>query len=182
VPAINRRVLYGEGQLLFNTMDAFRLENPRYEALRSELIQKHRSSHGSCGHFTKIFAERFKELTRVPGFYFAPGGKSSHGEHWWLTDPKGNIVDPTADQFPSQGNGVYVAYDPKVHKVAKGRCPGCGVTLFAFQWKPCSPECSEDIAAEWGCQPAKGPFEVDMEFSCDAELTEKYGITLEPLV
>jgi hypothetical protein len=91
------------------------------------------------------------------------------------------VVDPTADQFPSQGNGVYVPYDPKKHMAAKGTCPYCGVSLFAFAHKPCSQECADELAAEWGCAPSSGPFEVDMEFSCDAELADKYGVVLEPV-
>ena len=159
-------------------MEPFKLVDPRYEALRLELLRSRSSSQGSCGHFTSVFAERFPELTRVPGYYYAPGGEASHGEHWWLTDPQGHIVDPTADQFPSQGKGVYVPYDPTKHKMAKGSCPGCGITLFAFYRRPCSQECAEAVAQEWGCQPSKGPFEMDIEFSCDAELAEKYSVEL----
>ena len=159
-------------------MNPFRLENPEYDSLRRELLQKHGTSSGSCDYFTRVMAERFPELKRVAGFYYAPGGVASHGEHWWLTDKDGNIVDPTADQFPSQGTGVYVPYDPKKHSVAKGSCPWCGITLFAFERKPCSQECAEDLAQEWGCKVSEGPYEVDMEFSCDFELSEKYGVAL----
>lgn len=160
-------------------MSTFKLVEPRYEALRKELLDISKSSRGSCGYFTRIFSERFPELKRVAGFYYAPGGVHSHGEHWWLTDAAGNIVDPTADQFPSQGTGVYVRYDPTRHITAKGTCPGCGSTLFAFARKPCSSDCDAELAAEWSCLRSSGPFEADMEFSCDAELAEKYGVVLE---
>ena len=172
--------LYRSSQHSKKVMKTFKLEEPRYEALRLELLSRTMSSTGACGSFTRVFAERVPELTRVPGFYISPAGHS-HGEHWWLVDAAGNIVDPTADQFPSQGTGNYVPYDPTKHLVAKGRCRNCGCTLFAFPDRPCSAECDEALADEWNCEPSNGPYEVDIQFSNDAELADEYGVTLEVL-
>lgn len=65
--------------------------NEQYELLRQELIEQARSScmngddlddrilsRGRCHTFTKVFAERFPNLTRVPGFYNGQEHCSSH--------------------------------------------------------------------------------------------------------
>jgi hypothetical protein len=164
-------------------MTDFRLQDPRHEAVRQELLRRYRTASYNCGTFTRAMAERFPDLKRVPGFYYAPDSDASHGEHWWLEDAQGAIVDPTADQFPSQGRGRYVRYSPRIHKLLKGKCMGCGRSLYTREGTyPCSKGCDEELAAEYGTRLAGGPYEDDMEFSCDADITERYGIVFTAVV
>lgn len=157
----------------------FRLADPRHESVRRQLLARYGSSSFRCREFSVALAREFPELKSVAGFYFAPGG-ASHGEHWWLVTEAGDIVDPTADQFPSQGTGRYEAYDPHRHLTCKGRCMNCGMGVFSrLGTYPCSESCAQDIAAEWGCRPASGPFDADMELTCDADIFEKYGLALK---
>lgn len=160
-------------------MKPFSLEDPRHEAVRKELLARYRTSAYNCASFTRVMAERFPELKRVAGFYFAPDSDASHGEHWWLEDAQGGIVDPTADQFPSQGRGRYVHYDPRQHLVLKGKCMGCGVGLYTRMGSyPCSLGCDEMLSQEYGTRLAGGPYEEDLDVRCDADLVEKHGIAL----
>lgn len=96
-----------------------------------------------CAEATLAMLEVFPELTRVRGHYydFALGERP----HWWLTDPEGNIVDPTAAQFPSGGRGVYVPWDESQPEPT-GRCPNCSELCYDGNYC-CSPECSRSYAA-----------------------------------
>lgn len=161
----------------------FSLANPVYEAARKALIKAYGRSNFNCGAFTHSMAHQFPELTRVPGFYFDSEGGRAYGEHWWLEDAAGNVIDPTADQFPARENGFYVRYDPELHLIAKGKCMNCGEPLYTRESAyPCSAECDESMAEEYECAPAGGPYEVDMEFKTDAEIMRKYGIRFNFLV
>lgn len=158
-------------------MSEFRLQDPGHEAVRRLLLSKYGTSHFHCAQFVREMQARFPDLRRVAGFYYAPDSDASHGEHWWLEDERGNVIDPTADQFPSQGTGRYVRYDPRLHCVVKGKCMNCGIGLFSREGSyPCSRSCAKDLAQAYGFREAQGPFEVDMEFTTDADITEKYGI------
>ena len=155
----------------------FRLSNPAHEDARQELLRKYGTPSNNCMTFTRRFAEQFSDLKRVCGFYYAPNFAASHGEHWWLVDQQGAVVDPTADQFASAGTGHYVPYDPEKHQVVKGKCMHCGQGLFSrIGAYPCSRECDEAIVQEYECRLSGGPYEEDMTFSCDADITRDYGI------
>lgn len=154
----------------------FRLQDPEHEALRSELVVKYGTSHHMCGTFTRIFAERFPSLRRVPGYYYDRPDGWSHGEHWWLVDQAGRIIDPTADQFPTREQGHYVAYDPRLHCLPKGKCPCCCASLYSSEGQvPCSPGCDEELAREYELEQWGGPYESNMEFETDLDLVLKYG-------
>jgi hypothetical protein len=158
-------------------MTPFQLQEPRYEAMRRELLRRYGSSHQRCAEFTRQMAERFPELRRVAGFYLTPTG-ASHGEHWWLETADATVVDPTADQWPSMGTGIYERYDPARHLVSKGRCPSCGTGLYSRAGSyPCSRDCDESLASEYGCRTMGGPYDEDMELECDADIA-KYGLTV----
>lgn len=171
---------FADGSPSLLAMTAFQLQHPEHEALRQELLQRYRTSAHNCAQFSRALAERFSSLKAVAGFYFSPNG-ASRGEHWWTEDADGNIIDPTADQFPCQGAGRYVRYSPNLHKTVKGKCMGCGAGLYSRTGiYPCSLGCAEMLAKEYGIRVAPGPYEDEMEFETDAELTEKYGITFQP--
>jgi hypothetical protein len=159
-------------------MEAFALQDPRHEAARQALLRQYGSPHHNCGVFTRALARQFPELRATAGFYFAPGG-AAHGEHWWLETSEGAIVDPTADQWPSQGRGRYERYDPARHLVVKGSCPSCGTGLYSRAGAyPCSRSCDEALAEEYGTRLVGGPYDEEMELACDADVTAKYGLPL----
>jgi hypothetical protein len=60
-------------------------------------------------------------LTLVRGHYLDPIWGEQ--EHWWCVKPDGTVVDPTAKQFPSKGNGVYIPFNGIV------TCAECGKEL-----------------------------------------------------
>ncbi len=80
-------------------------------------------AYGQCAEVTEAMAVAFPELTRVRGHYYC----TTWGEraHWWLVTPTGEIVDPTAKQFPSGGRGAYVKWD-ETRAEPTGMCPNCG--------------------------------------------------------
>ena len=85
------------------------------------------TGYGKCADVTQAMADTFPELQRVRGHYYC----LTWGEraHWWLVDESGNIVDPTARQFPSYGSGVYVPWvDGKPEPT--GICANCGEPAF----------------------------------------------------
>ena len=58
--------------------------------------------YGACRAACDAMLLAFPELRLVRGHYLCPlwGDR----EHWWLVDPGGAIVDPTAAQFPTRGH------------------------------------------------------------------------------
>jgi hypothetical protein len=81
---------------------------------------------GTCQKAVDEMAAVFPELTKVSGHVYCPHpwGKRAH---WWCTDPDGNIVDPTASQFP----GIF-EYEPWVPgtEVRVGKCMNCGEDIW----------------------------------------------------
>ena len=99
--------------------------------------------YGKCAEITQRMADAFPELRRVRGHYYCV----AWGErgHWWLVASDGTIVDPTASQFPSRGNGVYVEHkdsDPE----PTGMCPNCGGYIYGGG-EVCSDECGNSYVA-----------------------------------
>lgn len=66
-------------------------------------------------------------------------------EHWWTQSPDGTIYDPTKDQFPSRGRGIYVEFDGMC------TCENCGKEVreedaqFAGRYPCCSYECCKRL-------------------------------------
>lgn len=103
------------------------------------------TGYGKCAEVTTAMAMMFPELTRVRGHYYCPWW--GERAHWWLATPEGEIVDPTAAQFPSQGAGEYVPWregDPQ----PTGKCLNCGE--YAYHGDTfCSRLCADVTAAEF---------------------------------
>lgn len=98
---------------------------------------------GRCCEVTAAMVTMFPELIRVRGHYFDPlWGERAH---WWLTDPDGDIVDPTAAQFPSKGCGVYTPWTEGVMEPTS-ICPNCGGYVYDF-YTCCSKECTRTFIA-----------------------------------
>ena len=88
---------------------------------------KPEDGYGRCGWATLAMLIAFPELTRVRGHYIdAIWGER---DHWWLVDPDGEIVDPTAAQFPTRGTGEYVPWH-EGDEEPTGMCPNCGDNCY----------------------------------------------------
>ncbi len=84
-------------------------------------------SYGTCAETTLAMVKAFPELIRVRGHYYdLVWGER---EHWWCVAPNGDIVDPTASQFPTAGAGHYEASDESQPEPT-GRCPNCGDLVY----------------------------------------------------
>src|SRR5262245_15184252 len=59
--------------------------------------------YGKCREASAAMAAAFPELARVRGHYVCP--VIGEREHWCCVTAGGEVVDPTAAQFPSQGTG-----------------------------------------------------------------------------
>jgi hypothetical protein len=84
-------------------------------------------TYGKCMEATKRMQTTFGELRLVRGHYYCLVW--GEREHWWLVDPDGEIVDPTAKQFPSKGTGPYVEWDESQPEPT-GICPNCGGYVY----------------------------------------------------
>ena len=109
---------------------------------------------GACQSATEDMAKAFPELTRVPGrIKFVAGGST---EHWWLTAPDGEVIDPTVSQFEyalAHGGVEYAPWRPG-DKVLVGRCMNCGDDIWRRvqilggpRESVCGEECAADFAA-----------------------------------
>lgn len=96
-----------------------------YEEYIKKYLSETGSVFGKCREACKAMLEAFPELTIVRGHvHDAHWGLRSH---WWLTDPAGNIVDPTVSQFPKPtGYAPWKPGDP----VRVGACMDCGSDIY----------------------------------------------------
>ena len=95
---------------------------------------------GKCKEFCDNLVTSDPSLTLVRGHYYCPIWNTDE-PHWWCVDKEGKIVDPTKDQFPSKGLGVYTPFDGIV------TCSECGKELkeedaqFESRYAFCSDRC-----------------------------------------
>lgn len=85
-----------------------------------------RSTLGRCRAAVDEMALTFPELRKVAGHVF--DARWGQRAHWWLVTEKGDIVDPTADQFPMLIE--HVPFEPG-QEVRVGKCMNCGEHLYA---------------------------------------------------
>ena len=118
------------------------------EAQYSDWIQANvAKTYGECVDVTQRMQDAFPLLERVRGHYYCPvWGERAH---WWLVDVHGEIIDPTAGQFPSKGNGRYEPWDDSQEEPT-GRCMGCGGYCYGGD-SVCSPACEVDVMSEYQC-------------------------------
>jgi len=109
---------------------------------------------GMCRQEVAAMKEEFPELEEVKGHvtvWFSGAGPMKRA-HWWLTDPDGNIVDPTVGQFPF---GVE-RYEPweKGDPIRLGKCMNCGEEIWGQPGEKdahcCSEQCAHALSAEFG--------------------------------
>ena len=96
---------------------------------------------GECQKYSELMSANFPELKLVRGYYICIIWGSR--EHWWLQDENGNVIDPTASQFPSKGLGEYIEWDES-RKEPTGMCPNCGG--YAYDDNTC---CSERCHSQY---------------------------------
>ena len=98
---------------------------------------------GECAKRTFEMQARFPELIRVRGEYLCMIWGSR--EHWWLKTTKGEIIDPTAKQFPTLGNCEYLERDESLPEPT-GTCPNCGDYCYTHR-TCCSDQCHKEYVA-----------------------------------
>jgi len=100
---------------------------------------------GTCQEMSEVMKREFPELTVVRGhvFIIGPHGTNHRTGHWWLTDPEGCVVDPTALQFCE-----ILEYDPwdEAQDEPTGKCPNCGGYCFNGA-SLCTPKCEQEYIA-----------------------------------
>lgn len=74
---------------------------------------------GRCKELSEAACKEDPTLTLVRGHYYCPVWGTEE-PHWWCVRADGTIHDPTKDQFPSRGLGLYVPFDGRVP------CAECG--------------------------------------------------------
>lgn len=102
--------------------------------------------HGQCKEITERMAVAFPDLRRVRGHYVCP--LEGLQPHWWMITPDGAVLDPTKEQFASQGQG---GYEPHEGPEPTGTCLNCGALVYgetSFCNSDCTNEFSSYIAGE----------------------------------
>lgn len=74
---------------------------------------------GKCREMSEQAVKDDPSLVLVRGHYFCPIWGTSE-QHWWTVRPDGSIYDPTSNQFPSKGFGIYTPFDGSCE------CSECG--------------------------------------------------------
>lgn len=80
---------------------------------------------GKCKEMSEALVQQNPELRLVRGFYDCPVWGEQ--QHWWCEDSDGKNVDPTKNQFPSKGIGMYREFDGMVS------CSNCGTEMHEHE-------------------------------------------------
>ena len=97
--------------------------------------------HGQCKGITERMAAAFPELRRVRGHYVCPS--EGRQPHWWMITPGGMVLDPTKEQFASQGQG---AYEPHEGPEPTGTCLNCGALVYG-ETSFCNSDCMNEFSS-----------------------------------
>lgn len=110
-------------------------------------VPDHAAAYGNCAEVTARMVEAFPDLRRVSGFYhcWAWGRR----QHFWCVTNVGEVVDPTARQFPSAGAGDYQEVT-NPSEVPTGVCMDCGADVYEGATF-CDDECERRTRAYLGC-------------------------------
>lgn len=95
---------------------------------------------GKCKEMSEKLCAADPSLRLVRGWYYDPHwGQQGH---WWCVRTDGTIVDPTKDQFPSRGSGLYEEFDGWYE------CEQCGKMVHESAMVTCGnyPCCSDMCA------------------------------------
>jgi hypothetical protein len=120
-----------------------------YDAWIEAHVPDFSAAYGKCASVTEHMAAAFPELRRVRGHYYDFGW--GERAHWWLVTADGRIVDPTAKQFPSRGQGHYEEWREGM-PLQTGICMDCGDPVYDGATF-CSPECEAATCRYLGIGP-----------------------------
>lgn len=105
----------------------------------------HRQAYGHCYERCMEMKKEFPELIHCKGWYYEAIWNEDR-EHHWLKTESGEIIDPTAKQFPTNGalTAEYREYKAG-DKVRIGCCAYCGEDIMGFPEEGNNPPtvCSE---------------------------------------
>lgn len=96
---------------------------------------------GRCKEMSEAACSEDTTLTLVRGHYFCPMWNTDE-PHWWCVRQDGTILDPSKNQFPSRGLGIYTPFDGRVS------CAECGKEIdedearFDSNYAFCSTRCN----------------------------------------
>lgn len=82
-------------------------------------VEGYRQFRGKCKELSEAAVADDATLTLMRGYYFCPIWNAKDA-HWWTMRSDGTIYDPTKDQFPSKGAGIYTPFNGVVE------CDQCG--------------------------------------------------------
>lgn len=109
--------------------------------------------YGQCKQAAEEMAKAFPELAITKGHAYCPSPWNRR-DHWWLKTATGEIVDPTAKQFPLIFE--YEEYFPGMH-IRLGKCMECGAEIMGpeslegvYSTTFCSEACAQATAAYLG--------------------------------
>lgn len=118
---------------------------PQYAAWIAANVPTYETAFGRCHAVTEYMVKDFPELQRVYGIYHCP----IWGDRWhrWCVTPEGEIVDPTAKQFPSLGQFAYEPITDEA-KMPVGKCANCGEYIYVYyDGTVCSDACGKEFVA-----------------------------------
>lgn len=99
----------------------------KYQKYIDTLNLTKETAYGKCHETCLEMQKTFPELKLIRGHYFDPIWLDR--KHWWLETKDGEIIDPTAIQFPSKGQCLYTPWDESQPEPT-GKCPNCGEYTF----------------------------------------------------
>jgi len=95
----------------------------KYIKYINQLNMTYEKAYGNCEKVCRKMQRQFPELQLIRGHYYCiVWGERTH---WWLQTECGDIIDPTAIQFPTNGSGVYEPWD-ETQEEPTGKCIQCG--------------------------------------------------------
>lgn len=105
---------------------------------------------GLCRAAADEMVQTFPELRAVPGV--AHTMNLGQHIHWWCEAPDGDVVDPTARQFVSEGGvsryaELNLTSAEVCAQIRMGTCMNCGGDVYGYPRKDtfCSEECEKDF-------------------------------------
>ena len=109
------------------------------EVMQDQEVDDYLQFRGKCKDLSEAAIVRDPTLRLVRGHYYC----HSYGKqpHWWCETPEGTVVDPSARQFPSKGQGIYEKFNGVVE------CAECGKEMeehearFESNYAFCSTRC-----------------------------------------
>ena len=116
-----------------------------YRHYREHVYKKYR---GKCKEFSVKLVERDSSLRLVRGYYYCPMIQEEE-MHWWCENERGEIIDPTAKQFWSEGSGTYREFNGFF------KCRACGKDILETKKDKivsgrhiyCNDQCYKEIIA-----------------------------------